>query len=102
MSMSKVHKLSGHKLLYKMNRPAHINVKPDFKKLNLILKEKSSNHLDEIMASTRTQARYIRAKDVAYQTARDKFHEQSDQKLSARKKRTFTRGSVADQEKTLT
>jgi hypothetical protein len=46
-----------------MNKPPHINVKPDFKKLNLMLKEKGSNHLDEIMASTRNQARYIRAKD---------------------------------------
>ena len=29
-TMSKIHKLSGHKLLYKVGRPAQISMKKDF------------------------------------------------------------------------
>ena len=65
--------------MYKMNLQPNINVTNDFKELNQKLNNKGKNHLDEIMASTRDQARYIRQKDKAYQMAMEKIMDSVDQ-----------------------
>ena len=65
--------------MYKMNLQPNINVTNDFKELNQKLNNKGKNHLDEIMASTRDQARYIRQKDKAYQMAMEKMMDSVDQ-----------------------
>lgn len=65
--------------MYKMNLQPNINVTNDFKELNQKLNNKGKNHLDEIMASTRDQARYIRQKDKAYQMAVEKMMNSVDQ-----------------------
>ena len=66
-------RLEGHKLLYKMNRPAFVNVYKDFRRLQDQFKEQGENHLAEIMTSTKNQARYIREKDRVFQQAKDKL-----------------------------
>ena len=65
--------------MYKMNLQPNINVTNDFKELNQKLNNKGKNHLDEIMASTKNQARYIRQKDKAYQMAMEKIMDSVDQ-----------------------
>lgn len=48
----KQHKLTGHKLAYKMDRPKPINLKKDFRVLKQELKEQGEDHLEGVMTST--------------------------------------------------
>ena len=49
-----------------MDRPKPINLKDDFRSLNIELNQRGDNHLEGVMSSTKETAVYIRKKDRRY------------------------------------
>ena len=69
-TLEKVHKLKGTKLAYKMNRPVPIDIRNDFKALQEQMKELGEDHMEDVMATTKTQAMHVREKELRFKRLR--------------------------------